>query len=230
MPGLPRIVRFPLLFAGQPGRDRHRSREKDGEKAAMEPTDETLMELYQKGDEEALTQLVRRHAGPLLGYLTRMSANPHQAEDLFQETFLRVHRKAGTFRPEGKFKPWLYTIATRLAVDDLRRRKRAPHLLSVDEDERPALSNRLADAAPGPAEYAAAADLRVRVRRALDVLTPGQRAILSLTYFEGFTYTEAARALGRSVGTVKKQMSRALRALARALPDLAPNTASRGTA
>jgi len=198
----------------------------------MEPTDETLMEAYQQGDETALAQLVRRHSGPLLGYLTRMSSSPHLAEDLFQETFVRVHRKADTFRPDGKFKSWLYTIATHLAVDELRRRKRAPIMLSLEEqngDHHP-LSDRLADTAAGPADCAASADLRARVRGALGVLTPGQRAILSLTYFEGFTYPEAARALGRSVGTIKKQMSRALRSLARALPDLAPGHAAGGAA
>ena len=198
----------------------------------MEPTDETLMEAYQHGDEAALAQLVRRHSGPLLGYLTRMSSNPHQAEDLFQETFVRVHRKADTFRPDGRFKPWLYTIATRLAVDELRRRKRRPLMLSIDEqdEDHHSLADRMADTAAGPADCAAAADLRERVRGALGVLSPGQRAILSLTYFEGFSYPEAARALNRSVGTIKKQMSRALRSLARALPDLAPDHAGGGAA
>ena len=198
----------------------------------MDPTDETLMEAYQHGDETALTQLVRRHSGPLLGYLTRMSSNPHQAEDLFQETFVRVHRKADTFRLDGKFKPWLYTIATHLAVDELRRRKRTPLMLSLDEQngDHHSMADRLADGAAGPADCAESADLRARVRGALDVLSPGQRAILSLTYFEGFTYPEAARALGRSVGTIKKQMSRALRSLARALPDLAPGHAAGGAA
>ena len=196
----------------------------------MEPTDEMLMQAHRQGDETALTHLVRRHAGPLLGYLTRLSANPHQAEDLFQETFVRVHRKADTFRPDGRFKPWLYTIASRLAVDELRRRKRTTVLLSFEEerDDRLSLADRLADTAAGPADAAAAADARVKVRAAVDRLSPGQRVILNLTYFEGFSYPEAARALGRSVGTIKKQMSRALQTLARLLPDLAPGHATRG--
>lgn len=196
----------------------------------MEPTDEMLMQAYQQGDELALAKLVRRHAGPLLGYLTRMSSNPHLAEDLFQETFVRVHRKADTFRPDGRFKPWLYTIASRLALDELRRRKRTPPMLSMDEEseDRLPLAERLADPAAGPADQAQRADVRERVRAAVDQLSPGQRVILNLTYFEGFSYPEAARALGRSVGTIKKQMSRALRILARTLPDLAPEHAAGG--
>ena len=240
IPGQPRYRRaaFPLffrlglLFSCQPGAAPGRMKEQDGEGAAMDPTDETLMQAYRQGDETALARLVRRHSGPLLGYLTRMSSNPHQAEDLFQETFVRVHRHAENFRPDGRFKPWLYTIATRLAVDELRRRKRTPVLLSMDEqtEEHHSLADRLADPAAGPADCAAAADLRARVRGAVERLSPAQRAILSLTYFEGFTYPEAARALGRSLGTIKKQMSRALRTLARALPDLAPGHAAGGAA
>ncbi len=187
----------------------------------MEPTDEVLMMAYQHGETAALETLVRRYADPLLGYLTRMTSSRQSAEDVFQETFLRVHRKASSFRTSGRFKPWLYSIATHLAVDALRRREPT---VSLEEkrDERNSLAERLPDPGRSPADAAALADQQTRVREAIATLPPRQRATLVLTYFEGQSYPEAAATLGCSVGTVKTQMSRALRALARRLPEARP--------
>ncbi|MFH0952851.1 MAG: sigma-70 family RNA polymerase sigma factor [Verrucomicrobiota bacterium] len=195
-----------------------------------ERSDEVLMAAYQNGEESALAELVRRYANLLLGYLTRMNLVQQQAEDVFQETFLRVHTKARSFRTEGRFKPWLFAIATNLALDTLRRQRRRPPPLSLDAEDAQhrSLMDRVPDRGPDPAEAAARADQRARVRRALEALPPRQRATVTLAYFEGLSYPEAAAALGCSVGTVKKQMSRALRTLARLLPDANPETIGGG--
>lgn len=97
-----------------------RNNQQNGELEFMEPNDEMLMTAYQQGDQTALAGLVRRYADSLLGYLTRLCMQRQQAEDVFQETFLRIHRKAGSFRAGSRFKPWLYAIATHLAIDNLR--------------------------------------------------------------------------------------------------------------
>lgn len=186
----------------------------------MEQNDEILLESYRRGDEPALETLVRRHADSLLGYLTRMTRNRAQAEDLFQETFLKVHSKAGSFQGRGRFKSWLYTIATRLALDSLRRTRREPAALPLDaapEDARP-LRDQIADPAPRPSEQAARADQAALVRAALDTLPPKQRAVVVLAYYEGLTYPDVAKSLHCTVGTVKTHMSRALRTLALRLP------------
>lgn len=182
------------------------------------------MAELQQGDETALATLVRRYADPLMGYLARMNLFHAQADDVFQETFLRVYAKSRSFRTDLRFKPWLYAIATHAALDALRRARRAPPTLSLDADadsDRP-LRDRLADAAPSPAEAAARSDLRAQVAKAMEALPPRQRATVVLTYFEGLTYHEAAETLGCSVGSVKKQMSRALQRLARLLPGSRP--------
>ncbi len=197
---------------------------------AMEQTDEALMTAYVQGDATALAVLVRRYADQLLGYLTRMVASRQQAEDVFQETFLRVHRKAASFTAGRRFKPWLFAIATHLAIDALRRRRRTPVTVSLDApaaDEQP-LAARLPDPSPDPAADAIRNEQRAQVRRALDALPPRQRAALVLAYFEGLSYSEAAQSLGCSVGTVKTQMSRAFRTLARILPDAPLRTAQGG--
>ena len=89
----------------------------------MVKTDKSLIDAHLKGDATAFSELVRRYGDSVLGYLTRMSGNREQAEDLFQETFKRVHEKAHTFRGP-QFKGWLFRIATNVALDGIRRGKR----------------------------------------------------------------------------------------------------------
>jgi RNA polymerase sigma-70 factor (ECF subfamily) len=183
--------------------------------------DEVLMMDYQHGHGPALETLVRRYADSLLGFLVRMTGNRAQAEDLFQETFLRVHLKAATFKPAHRFKSWLYAIAAHLAIDQQRKSGRAPAVSIEADDER--LMNRLPDPRPTPADEAAREDRKRQVIEALDALPPRQRATMVLAYFEGLSYPEVAAAMHCSVGTVKTQVSRALRALARLLPEGGPS-------
>ena len=217
------VLRFAFFFcfSRQPSGHPLRNSLQDGEMKTTEPTDETLMMAYQHGEKNALDALVRRYADQLLGYLIRLCGNRQQAEDLFQETFLRVHRKAARYDSQQRFKPWLYSIATHASIDVARRRRAQPQTVSLDEstDDAHPMTDRLSDGRPDPAAAAVSADQREHVRAAVSSLPPGQRATLVMTYFEGMTYVEAAKALGCSLGTVKKQMSRALQSLARVLPE-----------
>lgn len=188
----------------------------------MEGMDESLVAAHLRGDPAAFRELVRRYGDGVLGYLFRMTGNRDQAEDLFQETFQRVHEKARSYRG-GSFKSWLYTIATRVTIDTARRRKRLTILsLSRDTDcaDDPApLEALVANDAPDPAEKAVKEEQKEQVRRAIAALPVGQRAALVLAYYQQLTYPQVAEALGCSVGSVKTQMSRALAKLARILPD-----------
>ncbi len=178
----------------------------------MERTDELLMEAYRDGDQSAFPHLVHRYQNLLYGYLMRMVNNSEIAEDCFQETFLRVHRKAHTYRSGARFKGWLYTIATRIAIDRLRHDLRRPNTDSL-EDRDPAQPN-----ACDPAEDAARSELRQSVQAAIEMLPPQQRAALVLAYYQGHTYTEVAEIMGCSIGSVKSHMSRALKKLSTLLP------------
>ncbi len=89
----------------------------------MDSTDESLIAAYCQGDKTAFGEIVRRYADSVLGYLTRMARDREEAQDLFQETFRRVCEKSNTFG-SGTFKNWLFAIATNVAIDGLRRRKR----------------------------------------------------------------------------------------------------------
>lgn len=178
----------------------------------MEQTDEVLMEAYRGGDTTAFPDLVQRYQSLLFGYLMRMVHNREIAEDCFQETFLRVHTKAHTYRSGAKFKSWLFTIATRIAVDRLRKKQRRPVFQSLEENEP------VEAGTDSPDEATAQSELRQTVETAIETLPPQQRAALILSYYQGHTYPEVAEIMGCSLSSVKTHMSRALKKLATRLP------------
>lgn len=178
----------------------------------MERTDELLMEAYREGDPSAFPALVHRYQSLLFGYLMRMVHNREMAEDCFQETFLRVHEKAHTYRPGAKFKAWLFTIATRITIDRLRHNKRRPETELFESD------TAIEAGGASPDEATAQSELRKTVQSAIESLPPKQRAALVLSYYQGHTYAETAEIMGCSLGTVKTHTSRALKKLATLLP------------
>ena len=190
----------------------------------MLDSDKSLIDAHVGGDRRAFGELVRRYGDSVLGYLVRMTGNREQAEDFFQETFERVHEKGHTFRGE-RFKSWLFTIATRVAIDGLRKGRRQP-VVSLNQptvcrdgncDELGAVT--AADCCD-PSQEAEIAEQKAQVRRAIDELPAKKRATLVLAYYQQLSYPEVAEVLGCSTGTVKVQMSRALRTLAQRLPDV----------
>lgn len=193
--------------------------------ASMEKTDKSLIDAHRQGDPAAFGELVRRYGNSVLGYLIRMSGNREQAEDLFQETFKRVHEKAHTFRGP-QFKGWLFKIATRVALDGIRRGKRIKAVslnqhLDCDNPNSEQLSAvALADNSCNPSEQALKAEQTEQVRQAIGSLPSKQRATLVMAYYQQLSYPEVAEVLGCSVGTVKTQMFRALKTLAHKLPEI----------
>jgi RNA polymerase sigma-70 factor (ECF subfamily) len=190
-----------------------------------EPSDENLLQAHQEGNPTAFETLVRRYGNRLLGYLVRMSRNYQQAEDYFQETFRRVHEKADTFQARSSFKSWLFKIATNVAIDGIRKNNRESQMSSInatgeDCDCHEARSATLTARQCDPYQQAVKAEQAVQVREAIEKLPERQRATLVLAYFQGLSYREVAQVLDCSLGTVKAQMFRAVRALARMLPDV----------
>ena len=189
----------------------------------MENTDKSLLEAHCRGEREAFGELVRRYGGCVLGYLTKMSGNRATAEDLFQETFKRVHEKAHTLRGDA-FRAWLFRIATHVAVDGVRRQSRRLKVVSLNRDydcgNEGSSEAALADGRSEPSGEVIRAEQRAQVRRAIELLPERQRATLVLAYYQQLSYPEVAEVLGCSVGAVKTQMYRALKTLARKLPDI----------
>jgi RNA polymerase sigma-70 factor (ECF subfamily) len=173
-------------------------------------TDEDLMAAVMAGEVRQLGRLMERHQGALLGIFHRMlAADLMTAEDLVQETFLRVLRQR-SFSPGRPFRPWLYTVAANLARDHQRARARRPRV--GDEEE----LRSVADSRPGPEERAECSAEVARVVVALRELPDAYRVPLTLRYFNEMRLSEIGRLLQIPVGTVKSRLAvgtRKLRAL-----------------
>ncbi|MDQ1258025.1 MAG: hypothetical protein QG656_2634, partial [Candidatus Hydrogenedentes bacterium] len=126
--------------------------------ALVAASDEALVRLARQGHTRAFEMLVKRYEQPLYNYLRRLSGNGSDAEDLFQETFLRVYGNLDRFKDTGRFRPWVYQIATNLCRDRIRYRKRRPQVSldqPLNEEAGPAtVMDRLASANAGPGEQA----------------------------------------------------------------------------
>ena len=179
----------------------------------VQPTDEQLMEAVTQGDVAALRPLVERHHSPLLGFLYRMvGGDRHLAEDLVQETFLRLIRQR-TYAAGRPFKPWLYAIAANLARDHFRSRSAPPSASELDV-------LRLIDPAPGPESTAITSDSGRVVMSTLMRLPHEYRATILLRYFEDLSLSDIATATNVPLGTVKSRLSVGTRKLRELLSNL----------
>jgi len=178
------------------------------------PTDEELMSAVAIGDRAALAELCARHERPLHRFLVR-AVGETDADDLFQDTWLRVARAARTFDPARRFSTWLYQIALNLSRDRARRPRPEP----LEPDALDAASS----AGPGrPAEDRV--DARLDLRTLLDALPAAQREVVLLRLLHDASEDETADILGCPPGTVKSRLHHALKrlgALAAAAPDAA---------
>ena len=168
--------------------------------------DGLLIDRIAIGDERALAECYDRFAGIVNG-LARRALGAAAAEEVVQETFLRVWSRASTYAPEkGSLNAWVLRIARHLIIDELRRRKSRPSTRLIwesieDVEERTALK---------PDEQVWQKELREAVRAACDELSRDQRAVVALAYFGGLTQSEVARELGIPLGTVKTRTRAAL--------------------
>lgn len=179
--------------------------------------DELTLARAQRGDARARRDLVLRYQRPVFHLLSRMLHGriTHLAvEDLAQETFLKVFRALSGFDRHGpaRLSTWILTIATNLAIDELRRRRLPTDALSPADET--AVSTQRTDA---DAERRRLADV---LRRAIDELQPEYRAAFLLREYHEFDYAEIASNLQIDLGTVKSRLSRARAALRRALEEV----------
>jgi len=178
------------------------------EKPAEERDDADLLRAIGEGDRDrALPELYRRYERRLYGLGLRMLGDRGLAEELVQETFVRIWRTADRFDPErGTVPTFIFAIARRLAIDLWRRPSSRPF-----EPE--------SESAGKPDTEFDQVLLQVAVRDALDSLSDAHRQVLELSYHSDLTQTEIARRLGISVGTVKSRSYHALRAFQRAVEE-----------
>lgn len=177
-------------------------------------TDDQLMRRFQRGEARAFETLMRRHRTPIHAFLCRQVGDRARAEDLLQETFLRVVKGAAAWEPRASVRTWLFTIARNLAADEARRRAfRDADPLDPAPGAGPGPADRLASEARAPDDAAGDALVRPRLEAALAALPAEQREVFLLREHAGLSFPEIAEATGANENTVKSRLRYALLAL-----------------
>ena len=182
------------------------------------------MVRYQKGDARAFEVLLVRHRKPVYNFIFRFVSDRAQAEDLLQETFLRVVRGAGTWKQGSKFTTWLYTIARNQCVDLSRRMKlrRAQSLdapVKAGETDGAALMDMVADGGAPVDRRAMGGELQGRLKAAIAALSEEQREVFLMREILDMQFGEIAEVTGVPENTVKSRMRYALEKLRDLLED-----------
>ncbi len=184
-------------------------------------SDQMLMVRAQRGEEEALTLLYVRYRQKILNYIYRFSGNRAVAEELTQETFIRLVKHVGSYRPQGSVGGWIYRIARNLALNYLRDQ---PKIQQVSLDEPMELeegevnrADTVAGPGPRPDEEFVRSEREAHVQAALLKVSPCYREVLILCDIEGYAYKEAAQMLHCSMNTIASRLARGRMQLAKIL-------------
>jgi len=188
-------------------------------------TDQEVVERASTGSEAAYRELVRRYQRPVFSLIYRMVRDRELAEDLTQETFVKVLNAIDRYRPEYKFSSWIFKIANNAAIDHLRRRELDTLSLdggpdAVTPDRVQATSLQLGDGAESQLEELEARELGTQIERAIGALRPEYRACIIMRHVEGRAYDEIADVLDLPLGTVKTYIHRARAELRESLGSL----------
>lgn len=168
------------------------------QKDVKEYNDEELMELVKNGDTPAFDQIVKRYKNKLFSTLYRITHNHETAEDILQETFIKVFRKCKLYNPTYKVSTWIYTIALNEMRSYMRKQKPT---VSLDDMPTFALSND----PPNPADGL----LKVKLEQAIAALPSDYRSAFLLREVDGFPYEDIANIIKCPIGTAKSRVNRA---------------------
>ena len=175
-----------------------------------EPDELQLISQLKKGDTDAAGALMDLHGEALMRYLYSIMGTRESAEDVFQDSWVKVMEKIGLFDSTVSFRPWLFRVARNAAYDALRRKKRWWSLdigQSVEKGDRPR-------EIPDPADFGRQVVTQETVQRLLASLAPIYREVLCLRFFQDQSYEEIADFCRLPLGTVKSRLKRGLDFLA----------------
>jgi RNA polymerase sigma-70 factor (ECF subfamily) len=205
---------------------------KDRPDHLSDASDQQVVAWAKQGHEAAFRELVRRYERPLFSLLYRMVRDRALAEDLAQETFIKVLNGIKSYKPEFKFSSWIFKIANNAAIDHLRRKNL--DTLSLDgsptaqtPEQMHATSLQLGDRAASPLQQVEDRELGTAIERAIARLRPEYRSCIMLRHVEGYSYEEIAATLELPLGTVKTYIHRARNELRGYLEDRRDETGPR---
>tara|TARA_B100000029_G_scaffold516831_1_gene635643 strand:+ start:316 stop:945 length:630 start_codon:yes stop_codon:yes gene_type:complete len=186
----------------------------DGESNSFDHTnisDEKLFYRVQRDDIVAFEEIVERYRGRLYNCIYRMVHNTECAEDLLQETFLRVYRKRRNYKAISSLSTWIYTIALNLSRSELRKRKRRKFFSLDSPNYKTGSKERfeLPDKTSGPGEKLETNELGRAIQHAIDLLPEKYKTVIILRDIEEMSYEEIGDILGCPTGTIKSRVNRA---------------------
>ncbi len=182
-------------------------------------TDEELIARFQQGDERAYIELVRRYKDRLMNFVYRYLNSREQAEDVVQDTLLKLYTSAHMYREIAKFSTWIFTIAANLAKSELRRIKRrrviSIHEMGFDDKEYEIPSEDFNPEKESTASYG-----EKQIQQAIDTLPNQFKTVIILREVQQLSYEEISQILGISIGTVKSRINRGRLRLQKLLKEL----------
>jgi len=183
--------------------------------AIVQNTDDYLMQQFIAGDRDAFTFLVNRHKRDIFNFILSKAKDRELASDLTQDVFVSLFNSAKRYSSFGKFKAWLFRIASNVCIDDFRKKQKAS-ILSLDEkmisdtDQATTLIEQLEDKSANPAKETEYSELQTILKLALDELPEKQQTALVLCQYHGMSYGEIAEIQKCPMGTVKSRIHNAL--------------------
>jgi RNA polymerase sigma factor (sigma-70 family) len=191
--------------------------ERGGRRDGSRDGDATLLERVAGGDQGAFEHLYHRYHRRLFGYLLRVLRRPPLIEEVLDDVMLAIWQGAHRFDGRSRASTWILGIAHHKALKALERARRES---DREAGEPPEAIDQIPAPGREPDRVAARSELRSKLRSAMEVLSPVQRAVVELTFFYGYSYPEIAEIVGCPVGTVKTRMFHARRLLKERLPEL----------
>lgn len=177
------------------------------EEKGSRPSDEDLIERFQNGDLYAFDLIVKRYKNQLLNFVYRFLGNAEEAEDLVQETFLRVYRNRKAYQKVAKFSTWIYTIAGNLAKTELRKRKRRK-FFSISDLGYNEKDYDISDDAYNPEKDVDGRMKEEIIHKEIDELSPKFREVILLRDVQQLSYEEISQIVNIPLGTVKSRVNR----------------------
>ncbi len=173
-----------------------------------ETSDEVLISRFQQGDNYAFDLLVKRYKDPLINFIYRFLGSQTDAEDVLQETFLRLYKNKHYYKEIAKFSTWIYTIAGNLAKTELRKRRRRT-FFSINQYGGEEKDYDIPDDSNNPEQETNTQITDDIIQEAIERLSPKFKEVIILRDIQGFSYDEISEMIKVPLGTVKSRVNRA---------------------
>jgi RNA polymerase sigma-70 factor (ECF subfamily) len=199
------------------GRTRNVTDDSSLQPERTERPDEELVRLFVEGRIEAFEELLRRYELKIVNFINRSIGDFQRAEELAQETFMRVFRMGARFDPHYRFSTWIFTIAKNLSSNELRDRSRDPESFNIRESDWPDNNSFVAELVSAttlePHQILTTQEMRASLEKAMSHLDADLRMALVMKEFEHMTYAQIAEVFETTTGTVKSWLFRARKQL-----------------